>query len=459
MTRQGDPSVITPASEARLRAHVATILSRAAVPAHLRDDLAEELYGHLVERMRVHQSSGLSATDAVERAIAELGTADQLARDFSRTYHSRLWASTVGVLLPAVAPRDQRPAVVGWLRFTLGLAMLIAGIGLALLLPQATPMRALGTFVAEAFGLWAMGLAIGALARGQRWALLYAVAISVEFLVWGVASVLAAAPGSVTIPLGTILAAAVLLAVYAAWDRLQAFVAGSAPIGRKMGVVLLLSLLIPATVPPVLAALPDPTQAGPDDLGMSLSMRCDRGDVVVAGIGNVPDIQRVTLVAGMSWQRSDLLPGGVVGLLNSSDFGDSAGFRLLDDAPDLPLPTWLLANGDVSVVDAATGEQAGWFGSTVPSVALLPETIGSFTIGIAPEAIRAGHTIRATWLLTPVSDAGAAWPRIEVAYAHLDSFLLEGTVSCGETATAHQVPLRAPEPPQMPANPFGIQYP
>jgi hypothetical protein len=450
---------MTPGSEARLRAQVATILTGGAVPAHLRDDVAEELYGHLVERMRAHQIGGLSETDAVERAIAELGPADQLGRDFGRTYHSRLWASTIGVLLPAVAPRAERPAVVGWLRLTLGLAMVVVGIGLAVLLPQATPVRALGTLAAEAFGLGAIGLAIGALARDQRWALLYAIGVCVGLVAWGVESVLVTPAGSITIPLGAILAAGVLLAVYAAQDRLKAFVAGSAPIGPKMGVVLLLSLLIPATVPPVLAALPDPTQAGPNDLVVRLSMRCDRGDVVLDGVGNVSDIQRVNLVAEMSWQRSDLLPKGVAGLFNSSGFGDSAGFRLLDEAPDLALPTWLLANGDVSVVDAATGERAGWFGSTAPSVALLPETIGSFIIGIASTAIHAGHTIRATWLLTPVSDAGAAWPRIEVAYAHLDRFLLEGTVSCGETTTAHPVPLPTPQSRQMPANPFGIPYP
>lgn len=450
---------MAPESGVRLHAHVATILSGAAVPAHLRDDLAEELYGHLVERMRALQISGVSETDAVERAIAELGTADQLGREFGRTYHSRLWVSTIGVLLPAVAPRDERPAVVGWLRFTLGLVMVVVGIGLAILLPQATPVRALGMLAAEALGLGAIILAIGALVRGQRWALLYAIAICLELLVYGIGSLLATPSGSATIPLGAILAGGVLLGVYAARDRLQAFVAGSVPIGRKMGVVLLLSLLIPATVPPVLAALPDPTQAGADDLGMRLSMHCDRGDVVLDGIGTVSDIQRVTLVAEMRWQRSDLLPKGVAGLFSASDLGDSAGFRLLDEAPDIPLPTWLLANGDVSVVDLTTGEPAGWFGSTAPSVSLLPDTIGSFTIGIAPEAIRAGHTIRATWLLTPVSDAGAAWPRIEVAYAHIDRFLLEGTVSCGETATAHDVPLHSPQLPQREANPFGIPYP
>jgi hypothetical protein len=459
MNGQGDQAVVTPESEARLRAHVATILSGGAVPLHLRDDLTEELYGHLVERIRAHQSGGLSEADAVEHALAELGGADQLAAEFRRTYHSRLWASTIGVLLPAVASKDEWPAVVGWLRFTLALTMLVIGVGLVLLLPQATPVHAMGLIVVEAFGLVAMNLAIKGLARGQRWALLYAMGICVALLAWGVESVLVTPWGSITIPLGAILAAGVLLGVYAAWDRLRVFVAGSGSVGRKMGVVLLLSLLIPSTVPPVLAALPDPTRAGPDDLIISLSMYCDRGDAVVDGVGVVGNIQRVTLVADMRWRRSDLLPKGVAGLFNSSGFGDSAGFRLLDEAPDLPLPTWLLANGEVSVVDVATGEQAGWFGSTAPSVALLPETIGSFTIGIASDAIRAGHTVRATWLLTPVADAGAAWPRIEFAYAHLDRFLLEGTVSCGQTTTAHQVPLPPPASPQVPSNPFDLPRP
>jgi hypothetical protein len=218
----------------------------------------------------------------------------------------------------------------------------------------------------------------------------------------------------------------------------------------------MLSLLLPPIVPPALAALPDPTQAGPDDLAVELSMQCDRGDVAFDGIGTVSDRQRVTLVADMTWRRSDLLPEGVVGLFKPSDYGDSAGFRLLGDAPDIPLPTWLLATNDVPVVDLATGEQAGWFGSTSPSLELLPRTIGSFTIGIAMAAVRSGHTIRARWLLTPVADTGAEWPQIEVAYAHLDRFLLEGTVSCGETTTAHPVPLTTPQSPQMPANPFGI---
>jgi hypothetical protein len=35
-------------------------------------------------------------------------------------------------------------------------------------------------------------------------------------------------------------------------------------------------------------------------------------------------------------------------------------------------------------------------------------------------------------------------PRVEFAYALLDRFLLEGSVSCSETTTAHEVPLPMP---------------
>ena len=389
---------------------------------------------------------------SVERAVRELGGVEQLGRDFRQTYHSRLWASTVGILLPAVAPREDRPASVGWLRFTLAVVVVLTGIGLLFTLPQATPVRAIATLAVDAMGLWALALAFLALARGQRWALWYALSVTVELLLWGIGSVLATPAGSVTIPLGAILAAVVLFQAMADRYRLQAFVAGSRPLGRAMVAALALALLLPVTVPPALAALPDPTQAASTDLRLTASMRCDRGDVLL-------DRARVTLVADMTWQRSDLLPEGLAGLFQPGQYGDSAGFRLVNDAPDAPLPAWMLASNDVPVVDVATGQPAGWFGASAPSEALLPDTIGSFTVGIDLSAIRAGHTLRATWVLTPVADAGAPWPMIEVAYAHLDHFLLEGTVSCGQTVTAHEVPIPPPASPQTLTDPFGIGYP
>ncbi len=459
MTGPGGSVPTASESAARLHAHVAAILDVSAVPAELREDIAEELYGHLIERVQAYRDAGMDEPAAVERAVRELGGAEQLGRDFRRTYHSRLWASTVGILLPAVAPRGDRPPSVGWLRFTLAVVVVLSGIGLLVMLPQATPVRAVGTLAVDGLGLWAIALAFLALARGQRWALWYALFVTVELLLWGIGSVLATDAGSVTIPLGAILSALVLFEVLVDRYRLQAFVAGSRPIGRVMVAALAFSLLLPATVPPALAALPDPTQAGASDLVLTASMRCDRGDVAFDGIGTVANTSRATLVADMTWRRSDLLPEGLAGLFHPTDYGDSAGFRLVNDAPDAVLPAWMLASNDVPVVDVATGQPAGWFGSTAPSVALLPDTIGSFTIGIGLSAIRGGHTLRATWVLTPVADAGAPWPRIQVAYAHLDHFLLEGTLGCGQTVTAHEVPVPAPGSQQMVTDPFGIGYP
>jgi hypothetical protein len=84
---------------------------------------------------------------------------------------------------------------------------------------------------------------------------------------------------------------------------------------------------------------------------------------------------------------------------------------------------------------------------------LLPQDIaGSFTMAIDAQAIKPGHTIRTTWHLVQGQDGEVPWPRFEVAYAHLDRFLLMGTVGCGELAQGHQVPVPLNEAP--PADPF-----
>lgn len=444
---------LSPETEAALRANVAAILAGAGVGSAVREDLAEELHSHLVERLRSHLDKGLSETEAAARAIADLGPAEYLARDFGRTYHSRLWASTIGVLLPAVVATGDRPGVVGWLRFTIGVAAVFTLGSLAFVAAAAPPLRALGTAAADLVGLVALVLAYRALGSGQRWALWYAIAVAVEFVISGAGNVISpATPGATTIPLGAILGIGVLLGASSAWARLLQFVADSRPIGRGLVIALAGSLLLPALAGPALAALPDPTQAVAADLGLRLSMACDRGDVPFDGRPPAIDVQRLSLVAEMTWRRADVLPHGIVGLFPSEPQGDSAGFRLLDEAPETILPSWLLASDGVKIVDNQTGQAAGWFGASSPSEAFLPETIGSFTIAIDPSAIRAGHTIRASWLLTPTSDSGAAWPRIEVAYVHLDRFMLRGTVGCGQTTLGTEAPLAAPaDQVQLPA--------
>lgn len=461
MNDAGDPgAAIGSATAERLRAHAAGIVVAAGVPARTRTDVTEELVGHLVERTRAAIAAGLTEANAADQAIGAFGGVDELATDLSGAFHSRLWASTIGVLLPAVAVRDDRPGIIGWLRFALAIGMALIVIGLAMVIWQATPVHVLLAIGALGLGLAGLALAFRALARGQRWALWYAIAYAVELVVFGAISVIAPeVPGSLTIPLGALLGLGVLLGVRSAWDRLQAFVAASPPIGRALGAMLAASLLGPPLLSPALAALPDPTQAHAEDLRMLVSVTCDRGDVVEPNVPTRRDIQRVTIVADMEWRRGDVLPNGLNGLFNPSHFGDTAGFRLEQTAMDGPLPDWLLVPREPAVVDRASGAAAGWFGSTSPSVELIPNTIGSFTVGIDLGAIQAGRTLRATWLLTPASDAARPWPTIEVAYAHLDRFLLIADAGCGETDVGREVPLRPPRLVEQRLDPIDFMIP
>ena len=426
---------MNPVVEDRLRAHVAAILAGAGIPADARSDLEEELLGHLVERFQALIEDGLPEAESAEQAISDFGTASSLGSELGRTYHSRLWASTIGMLLPAIAPATARPGVIGWLRFVLGLAGVRTVIALATV-ATTTPLRALGSAIALLAGLAALILAFQALVRGQRWALIYAICVSLLLLVEGIGHVIAPPQPGITVPLGAILAACVLLAARNGWAELQAFVAPSPRLNRALGVALAFSLLAPSIVPRALAALPDPSQAIAEDLELVLSMSCDRGDVAFMDGPTMPDAQRATLVIDTSWSHTDLLPYGLAGVLTHPDDADTSGLRAIHPRP------WLWSYfGEPTVVDTTTGQTAGWWGSTSPSVGLLPADVaGSLTIAIDRGAIHPGRIIRTTWLLSNAgADQEGEWPRIEVFYAHLDRFVLAGTVGCGESVRGREV--------------------
>lgn len=443
--RRRDARAVNPAIEDRLRAHVLAILARAGVPAYARDDLEEELLGHLVERWQAHVADGLDEATATDRAIADFGTPGRLGRELAQTYHSRLWASTIGVLLPAIAPAASRPTLIGWLRFVVGLAVALTALGLAIALPTLTPARALASGASLAIGLTGLVLAFQALGRGQRWALRYAVGVTSLLLVEGTIQMVAPErPGSVVVPVGSIVAAGVLLAVLRNWQELRAFVAASPRLNHALGVALAISLFAPAIVPRALAALPDPTQATAADLELRLSLMCDRGDVELLNGPTLVGVQRATLVTDMTWSHTDVLPYGLAGVFTTSQYGDTSGLRQVDSR-GATVWFWDWA-GEPSIVDTQTGTVAGYWGSTSPSVALLPaDTAGSFTIGIDQSAIQPSQTIRAIWLLYGAREGVVPRPRIEVYYAHLDRFLLAGTVRCGETVLGRPVPFPVDE--------------
>lgn len=436
----GHEDAPTTEAERRIDAYVEAILAGARVPRSARGDLAEELIGHLGERMRALEAAGLSEAAAARRAIDEFGAAGDLAGDFGRTYHSQLWASTIGVLLAGTTTGSERPGIVRWLRLMLGIAGLFMVGGIVVFGGTLTPLRAVASVVAYGFALAGTALAYQGLAAGRRWSLWYAIAIAVDFIVsglWMVAN--PAVPGTVTIPVGALFAGGILVVASMDWARLQAFTAESRPIGLRLTVALAASILLPLAVGPVLAAVPDPTQAGPGDVDVVWTMTCERGDVDAGGAIR-HDRQRIDLIVDVLWRRADVLPQGLFGSMQGQEqAGDSAGYGTQADDPN-PIDAWTIVSA-VDPVDVEDGRAAGWFGASSPSVALLPASIqGGFTIAIDQSAIRPGHPIRASWLLTPSDPYEIAWPRVRGAYAHLDRFLLLATLGCGESVRSVEAP-------------------
>jgi hypothetical protein len=290
-----------------------------------------------------------------------------------------------------------------------------------------TPLHLLIMFVALFVSTAGIVLAFQALGRAQRWALHYAVWATVILMLLGLWEAFAGAqPSTVTIPLGSILAAFVLLVVRGQSPELERFVAGSRRPRAALAIAIAASLLAPMT-PRVLAAIPDPTQAIPEDLELRIEMTCGHDDVTTAFGQVVDDAQLATIVVDATWAHTDLLPLGFERFFSGPDEADTSGIRVNDFA----MP-WLWFDDDgPTMVDLTTGEAVGIWGSTAQSINLLPEDIlGTMTIALERHQVHADQTIRMTWELYYGGDGRAAWPRIDVYYAHLERFLVAGDVTC-----------------------------
>jgi hypothetical protein len=444
---------VTPTGEEGLEAFVRSVVRRASIPRKVADDVAEEMRGHLVERSEALIAGGATEDDAVERAIADFGPASDVGDELGRTYHSRLWLSTVGVLLAAGDPTASPPGAIRALRLLLALnATLVAAVGVVVILAE-TPVLALLTAMASAVFVTAVSLAYRGLGIGRGWALTFAVGVAFVLIGSGFLQIGNAPEGTTTIPVEAIVAGAILLWVYLSWDRVRAFIQHGRPIGPRLGSAMAGALLGPTLVFVTLPHLADPTQASASDVDMRLAMACGRRDLQIPDGSLVRDRQYADLTVDLFWRRSDVMPHGVGSLFGSSAGGDTAGFRILEPAPIAiegggAIPVWTLdipAQPTPSVTVVETGEVAGSFGATGISEALIPRTMGSFTVFVDEAPIQSGRTIRITWSIRPDQDGAQPWPRIEVAYAHLDRFLLLGQVACGEHTTGSADATPAPE--------------
>ena len=399
--------MIPPGVERRLRGHVDRVLRTAHVPATERESVADELTGHLVERWQSLVRDGLDEAAATERAIRDFGTADRIGRDLTRTYHGRLWASTIGVLLPAAVPRAPQPRIARWLGVSLRFYAVFAGLATALIVGGLSPVAA--TFWL-AFGLAStalMVLAAMALRRRQRWALDLAIVVNVIGLLYGLYHMLTT-PGLFS--LNVVFSGLVLAIALTQRDRLGLWVRRSRPIRNGHAVAIFVVILGGSLAPAAARELPDPTQAGPDDLHVTLAVDC--GDRVT------------TVTADVRWDRVSFLPGG---LANLDQYGD---LLLLENSPN---DRWEY-DSYPTLVDLATGrvvaEPDEWY---APNEARLEAFEGpaSAPIQINWNALEPGRTYRATWELRRFSapDVDTTFAA-SVEYLHADQFRWEQLVDC-----------------------------
>jgi hypothetical protein len=415
--------------EEMLRRHVSRILAFSSVPSEHEADLAEELYGHLWQVWQENMSSGLDAGSAASAAIEAFGTPDEVAPGLTRAFHGWLYASTIGVLLPAVVPPQGRPAGFTLCRLLLGLmfAFGVFGLAVTVLANPYTPLRQLEWSAGVVAYLGLVALAYRALLRQQRWALRYVQIVAVALVVAGIAALFA---HPLTINFLSIYA---LIVLPGAFGRgLAEWVSSSRGIGLALGAVVLVGALGPWALEPAVAALPDPTVAGPGDLSMLVSAQCTANPDGVSGTD--------TITAYLRWARTDLLPYGVLGQWQGLADPDYLQVASPDDFTDGTIPGYAI--DAQSFVDVETGAD-GYLSSYRLAANPFFQPAGN-GFAVDPATIVPGRQYRATFTVSVALPPDAT--EFRATYDHQHRWGLEALLWCGETVTAQ--PVATPDPPQ-----------
>ncbi len=428
-------------ADERLHAHVDRVIARTAIPRSERDDVAEELYGHVWQRWRQAVDAGADPLAAADSAIADFGTPDELAPEMTRAFHSRLYATTIGVLLPLATARDSRPNGYGRARALLFLSGLFQIIGGAIFLIGQTPGRAAASAVVVAFAFAITVLAYRALDRAQRWALMYVRLFTVALLVYAIAQV----PLAHTLNLLGVVALVVLPPVFG--PEFRRWVGDSRPVGPAVAILIVAAMAAQFLFPFGVAAMPDPTVVTASDVSMTVHVDC-AGDQWTP-YGNV--------TAKLRWARTDLMPGGLpFQPVPTDEMGLSVAPIMdvpLDSFPSDPGTAYPIravygASSD-SAVDATTGANVLSLEQRfASSVQPFFTTTGQASIGVEPSAWKPGHDYVVAWHFAPnppastgLEDAAAPhpdWqPVFRVRFDHQGRIGLEAIAKCGETVIAH----------------------
>lgn len=432
----------TPAE--RLRSNAERILDRTSVRERDREDLAEELYGHLWQRWQDGIVAGLTGDEAADAAISGFGDADRLGREMTSAYHSRLYASTIGVLLPAVAGSSDKPYGYGRSRALVFLTGLFTLVGGAIVANGQTPFRLLVSVLALLLAFFITVLAYRALARRQRWALVYVQVLALAFVAGWIAECVAQ---PVQVSLLGIVALVVLDAVFR--NDLSLWVSSSRGTGKLLGAVIVVSVLLPY-VPLAVGAVPDPTQASPADLSITVRADCTRTGAAVTG---------GTITTTLVWTRTDFLPNGFRSNMARTDLIGASSASSLQFDPDpngqsfpSALEDGVVVTGNWAVVDAETGLTADagvlmYSGglTVITDVGASTFSGSSFDVGVIkdgidPGSIHANRTYRASLGFISQQPTGLPDdPIFRIRYDHQGRWGMEAFATCTQSGVGQPV--------------------
>jgi hypothetical protein len=398
-------------AERRLAEHVQRLMDVGAVPRSERADLGEEIAGHLLERTRALRADGLDEDAALERAIADFGGVARIGGELRQTYHSRLWVSTIGILLPVAAQSGDMPGVVRWVarggNFFSVLSLFLAALSALTM----SPVRAVTLGGALGVGAVAIWLAAEALRRGQSWGwTVMTWVLAVETFTFFFS--LSPPNGNWNVSINGLIGLLLLVRLLANGTTLRGWVRQSGSLPRRLAVGVAAVMLAWGVAPFAGSLLADPTQASEADIDVVGSVACAHDYNV-----DLP-LKTVSIALDVTWARIDLLPLGVVKA--TEDWGDSIKLDLGGG--------W--ATGGPSLVDVATGvelDQNGAYGLTMPA-----SFHGQSDAGVSASVMHPGRTVRLTFLAYPTDRDNAEYPsQVDIRYAHLDRFVVATYLACG----------------------------
>lgn len=409
-----------PAVEERIRAHVDSILRVAHVPSKERADVAEELYGHLVERWTESTARGASDEAAADDAINGFGTAHGIGRDLTRAYRGQFWASTIGTLIPA---RSAAPGVTsigrGALAWSVGMLGVMTATGALDQLTALTPIRAIVVGVAWAAAACILLITYVAVLRGQRWGLHLAIGITAATAAHGAIS-LWIDPS--TSPLQGLLSAAALAVAWLDRRKVAEVTPSVRPQPRLLVGAMAGVLIAGFASGPLMAAIEDPTQASADDLDLVVQVRCDQ---VVEPLLDDMLVLRWTVDVLWEWSHVSVLPRG---LQEWHDHSDAIVLRHPGD-------DWVLMATRPPHEAVTTGRTIGWQGGGEPSAGAIPPDLLPAVVefGIHTSDTHPDVRYQAAWIMHSQTWT-EEWPEeAEAWYFHGDTWRLVAKAGCDES--------------------------